>query len=54
MRVRIRKESDGWWAIEVKKWYWPFWVWVQPAMTKESALAAAHSIKYPTVTIEIK
>lgn len=53
MKVRIRQESDKWFAIEVKHWYWPFWQFAGYSLSKEGALSRAKSLKNPEI-IEIK
>lgn len=54
MKVRIRKENNNLWKIEIKHWYCPWWVQVGTAPKEEWARECLHSlIKHPKI-IEIK
>lgn len=53
MKVRVRQESDGWFVIEVRDWYWPFWKIAYYSLSKERALTRAKSLKNPVI-IEIE
>ena len=53
MKVRVKQESDGWFVIEVKYWYWPFWRFAWYSSSKEEAVIRAKILKNPEI-IEIE
>lgn len=53
MRVRVRFGKTGdmrdRWFIDVKRWWWPWWVTVDYWDSEEVAIAKAQAIKYPKI-----
>ncbi len=50
MRVRVKQSINEFWAVEVKYWFWPFWVEEANFPTYKSALAAADVVRNPIIT----
>lgn len=40
MKVRVVKEA-GWYNVEVKRWFWPFWIEVAFSGSQQDAIEKA-------------
>lgn len=55
MRVRVRQDlspSGTKWIIEAKRWWWPFWMYVDHGYDEQVALEKAELVKRPK-TVEV-
>ena len=49
MRVRVKQERSNYWAVQVWRWWWPFWFEVDSETTFDKAKTIADTIKNPTI-----
>ena len=49
MRVRVKQERSNYWAVQVWRWWCPFWIEVDSETTFDKAKTIADTIKNPTI-----
>jgi hypothetical protein len=51
MKVRIIKEPDGGYQVQIKRWYWPFWINRHWSAVESYAIECAKRLADPSLAI---
>jgi hypothetical protein len=55
MKIRIIQKpsrygvDESMWDVQTRRWYWPFWITVEPCLSKVSATGYAQMLVNPTI-----
>ena len=51
MKVRIIKELEGGYQVQIKRWYWPFWINRHWSSVESYAVECAERLANPALAI---